>query len=184
MPPSPSSPEALEALGSPTGKALMIWLALRDHGVSEAEAGEISDGLSEVERFIFQRALQTRRRTLLPREAETEADEDKGIEDTWCAGGMWKLVEKLGLDAFKLTLDQYEWMLREGDIEEENPNYAPEKLSEIQANMMAKWGDKLAALQIAPEPQVVRPPDATMESTADALVRMGLRIKPDEGPAV
>jgi hypothetical protein len=152
LPPAISSDEAQAALQSPTGKALMIWLALRDHGVGENEAAEISDGLSEVERYVFIRALQTRRRTRQP--AENTIDIEPGdIAETWCSSGLAKLVEKLGLDAFKLTIDQYEWLMADGNLEGENPAESPEKLGEIQAAMEAKWGEKLAALKIASEGQ-------------------------------
>jgi hypothetical protein len=176
LPPSPTSPEALEALGSKTGQALMIWLALRDHGITEEKAHGISRDLSDVERYVFVRALQTRRRTALPNEPATEAEENRDIADTWCEKGMAELVRAIGLDQVKgLSLDQYEWLMKDGQLEMENPAESPEALGEIQANMLAKWGDKLAALQIAPEPGTV-----TAEMTVEEeLAAMGLKIKAD-----
>ena len=97
LPPSPNTPEALAALDSPTGKALMIWLALRGHGISENEAAAISDSLTELERYIFVRALYTRRRTFLVKQPKTEADEDRDISETWCAKDMAELTRAIGL---------------------------------------------------------------------------------------
>lgn len=183
LPPSPSSPEALAALNSPTGKAIMIWLALRDHGLNEEQAAQISDTLTDVDRYIFVQALQTRRRTALPREAETEAEEGRGISETWCEKGMAELVRAIGLkETMSLSLDQYEWLMQDGQLEMENPAESPEALAALQDNMMAKWGDKLAALGIAPDPR----PEAARASemsVIEELAAMGLRIKPDEGQA-
>lgn len=136
MPPSPSSPEATEALKSKTGKALMIWLALRDHGVNEEGAFAISENLTEAERYLFVRALQTRRRTALPGEPSRES---KGIEATWCEKGVAELVRAIGLDAVKsLSIDQYEWLMQGGELEGENPEFNPEALAERNARFHAE----------------------------------------------
>jgi hypothetical protein len=183
IPPSPATPEALKALDSPTGRALMIWLALRDHGLNEEQAAQISDTLTDVDRYVFVRALQTRRRTALPREAETEAEEGRDISETWCEKGMAELVRAIGLrETMALSLDQYEWLMRYGELEMENPSESPEALAKIQAGMKAKWGEKLAKLQIAPDPRS-EPVKAAAMSVAEELESLGLRVKPDEGQA-
>lgn len=183
LPPSPSTPEALAALDSPTGRAIMIWLALRDHGLNEEEAAQVSDTLTDVDRYVFMRALQTRRRTLLPRQPETEAEEGRDISETWCEEGIAKLVKTIGLkETISLSMDQYEWLMRDGDLEMENPAESPEALGKIQADMMAKWGPQLAALNITPDTRP-EPVKAAALSVTEELAAMGLRIKPDEGQA-
>ena len=90
------------------------------------------------------------------------------------------------LEAVKsLTLDQYEWLMKNGGLDEENPSESPEVLAAIKAKVDAKYADqlaKLAGLQIAPEatPEVVKASEMSVE---EELAAMGLRVKADEGPA-
>ncbi len=143
FPPDLGSDEAQAALQSPTGKALMIWLALRDHGIGENEAAEISDGLTDLERYVFIRALQTRRRT-----APEATGEGKDIAQTWCSAGLAKLVREIGYrETLSLSMDQFEWLMKDGELEGEDPTYSTESLAEVQAEFQASLPELLERMK-------------------------------------
>jgi hypothetical protein len=147
-PPRFDAADSQQALASPEGQVLELWLALEDQGVSYEAATELWKESVAAERNHVHRVLFAHRRTAEPVTepvAETEGD----ISETWCSKGLAGLAQTIGLEELsRYTLDQLEWMMRsgEGDL---NPAYAPEKLRKIQDDMMTKWGDKLALFTAA-----------------------------------
>jgi hypothetical protein len=184
LPPLMGSLEAQEALLSPTGSALMIWLALHDRGTSEEEAAAISASLTDVERYTWLRALQTQRRTAPkkdPEKNEELEEKPKDLSEIWFGEDFARLVLKLGTDqVFALTIDQYQWLVKEGQDEDENPEYSPEKLLAVQDDMQAKFGDQLARLSVMIAPPKIAETPEEAAATVDAdLTARGLRIKPE-----
>lgn len=146
MPPPVSSPEAQAAIQSPEGKMLLVWLGLRHQGYTFEKASELSDGLSELEYVRWLNVLYSHRRTMTPSE---DSDDTSDIAATWCSKGMAKMALKIGVPGMLgLSLDQFEWLQREGDMDDENPAYSPESLAQVQADFEAKWGEKIRALQV------------------------------------
>ncbi len=113
MPPNIKSQEAEDALASPTGQTLLIWLALKDHGVDFNQAGEISDVITDIERYVLTRALMTARRA-----TQDPNPNGKSLSQTWCGKGMARLIRDIGYhETMALTMDQFEWLIKDGEIE-------------------------------------------------------------------
>lgn len=152
MPPNWHDDASQNAMQSLPGKNLLIWLALRHQGVNFEHAGTILDimtGLPDSEGdFEYLRLLDvllSHRRTVKP--VPFDDDEANDIGQTWCSKGMAQIVSAIGMkEALALSMDQFEWLMKEGILEGENPAEEPEKLAETAEKMQEKWGDKLAAL--------------------------------------
>ncbi len=129
MPPALSSKEAQDALQGSVGKMLLTWLPLRHQGVSFGEAADLSAAMTDIQRVRWYDILFAHRRT-----KTDEPGSGKDIAETWCSKGMAQLVTAIGFrGALDLSMDQFEWLMREGDTEDENPEFSPEKLAERQA---------------------------------------------------
>lgn len=104
MPPEFGSEESQRALESAHGRALLVWLALRDQGVSYAEAADIAIDVSEIEGIYLERVLFGRRRTMKP----GPPGEDIGVG--WWGPVVASFIEAgISVDAIAgWTLDQLE----------------------------------------------------------------------------
>ncbi len=99
-----------EAIESPAGRILMLWLALRDHGVSYDEA--VTMEIEDVERVRLLDVLYNRRRSLQPSPTRTD------ISETWCDKGFASMTNELGFAQVRsLTLDQFEWINSGGECD-------------------------------------------------------------------
>lgn len=111
MPPHLGAEESQAALMSPTGQILLVWLALRDQGITYNDAAMID--ATEVERLRLINVLFARRRSMQIR--------DTGVGDiaeTWCGKGLASMVSQLGMDRVSsLTLDQFEWLCSDGECD-------------------------------------------------------------------
>lgn len=106
-----------DALISPAGQAIMVWLALRDQGTTFDQVMEMT--ISEIEYACLLNILYAHRRT---RGAPEPGGRD--IAETWCSKGMAQLSIEIGLDAVRaLSFDQFEWLMNEGEIDQQHsPN--------------------------------------------------------------
>jgi hypothetical protein len=145
MPPRVSSEEAQAALASLNGKMLLVWLGLRHQGISFGEAAELAGEMTDVEYARWMDILYANRRT----RPEVVIPDGSDIADTWCSKGMALMAIAIGMDGMlSLSLDQFEWLQREGVMDDEDPAYSPEKLAEAQAEMQARFGPQLAELAL------------------------------------
>jgi hypothetical protein len=177
-PPRMDNEACKELLATPEGEVVKLWLAVRDQGLDYEAATELwkasdhGSDLAQIDSVLF-----SRRRTVIPDPAQ---DDSRNIAETWCGTGLGRLAAAIGLEELgRYTLDQLEFLLKEGDTENENPAFSPEALAKVQADMMAKWGDKLAALNITPDTRP-EPVKAAALSVTEELAAMGLRIKQEE----
>ena len=124
MPPKVGDEASQAALQSFSGKTLLTWLALRDHGFSFEDACEPVphplDGEGEaankkaVEHFRLMDVFMSRRRTRMPSEGGGE-----DVSETWWDKGIAELATTYGLaELGKLTLDQVDWLLTGGTADE------------------------------------------------------------------
>lgn len=111
-PPAINSDEGSTALTSPSGNALLVWIALRDQGVSWDECGALSDRATHEERFRLLDVLFAHRRTMQPSEGARD------ISETWCGKGMASMVQAIGYkEALSLSMDQFEWLMSDGEVD-------------------------------------------------------------------
>lgn len=147
MPPPFNSEESQRALVSGPGRKLLTYVALRDQGVTYAGACAIASVTTDVQFVRLCDVLYGHRRTMVP------SDDGKDIAETWFGKGAAALVQSIGFaEMLDMSMDQFEWLMRDGDTEDENPAYSREKLTEVVENFEAKWGDKLRALAAKAEP--------------------------------
>ncbi len=105
-------PASQEALASGTGQTLLLWLALRDQGVSFHDALEMD--ITELERLCITRILFARRRSLQPDPLGINND----ISETWCGKGLASLASQIGIDKLaSLSLDQLDWLSSGGECD-------------------------------------------------------------------
>ncbi len=123
MPPKIGDEESQKALCSFPGQVMMVWLALREHGISYAEAATIvphspeDDGDEEkaIEYIRVQEVFMARRRTM----GKIEGGQD--WSETWLEGNAAKFAAEYGLEELgNLTLDQYDWLCSAGKADEWN----------------------------------------------------------------
>ncbi len=135
MPPLLSDEASQNAIKSPTGQALMIWLAIRDQGITYDNVTRMR--VTDIEYLRLLQVLYQRRRTI-----EVTQNTDHEVRDvgaTWCSEGMVKLAYEIGLEALvKLSVDQFEWLMARGEVDSD-PAYSPENLAKIQA----EWREKV-----------------------------------------
>ena len=137
------APECQELLAKPEGRTLEIWLALEGQGVTYDAARDLWRDSDEIELERLHAVLFTHRKTAAP----PLFDDGSDISETWCGKGLAVIAGSIGLKEIGgYSLDQITWLLRDGEADDENPAYSPEKLAEIQKNMTEQWGEKLAAL--------------------------------------
>jgi hypothetical protein len=114
MPPLLSDEASQAALISPSGQCVAVWLALRDQGVTFEQVQEMT--VSEIEYVCLMNVLYAHRRT----RGEPEPG-GRDISETWCSKGMAQLAMEIGMDAVgKLSFDQFEWLMNEGDIDSQH----------------------------------------------------------------
>jgi len=115
MPPSPRSEEAQAAMASPTGRAVMVWIALREHGLTFEEVNRMP--FNDLEYLSVLRVLYDTRRT----REDKPIDDGDDISRTWCGEGLAHLVRDMGMaEVCKLSLDQFEWLMSGGDVDSSN----------------------------------------------------------------
>ncbi len=101
------------ALASPDGRALLLWLALRDQGVSYSQAWRMEP--SEIEFFRVSMVLFGHRKSWKPREEKDNGD----VADTWCGKGLASLCSQIGIaQVGAMTFDQVEWLITGGNVDE------------------------------------------------------------------
>ena len=123
MPPNLGSPEAQAAIQSSVGKMVLAWLPLRHQGISFDEAAELAGAMTDLEQVRWLDVLFAHRRTKI------DEPGGKDIAETWCSKGMAQLVTAIGFsEAMRLSMDQFEWLMREGDVDE-NPEFSSEALA-------------------------------------------------------
>ena len=115
LPPALGDEASQAAMDGPTGQAILRWLALRDQGVSFAEALALEanteeDRVKEQARLL--EVLFHRRRTW--KKSGLGGD----ISETWCGSGMATLAQEIGFAELRsLTLDQFEWLASGGECD-------------------------------------------------------------------
>lgn len=109
--PRVSDDASRDALSSPLGQQLLVWLGLRDQGVSYEDAGAILAESTDAERSRLYDVLFERRRT-----ASGIGGEDIG--ETWLGPAAAELAASIGMDAVRrLSLDQVEFLLSGGECD-------------------------------------------------------------------
>ncbi len=111
--------EASQAkLDTPAGRALLVWLALEESGVTFLQAAALSDEVKPEEYARLYMVIFGHRRTSRPSGAGGD------ISETWCGKGWAQMAVDLGMDAFgKLSLDQLEWLGSNGECDQHaSPN--------------------------------------------------------------
>lgn len=113
-PPRVADDASQALLRSPEGRSLLAWVAVRGDGVPYAEAASLWAGATEEERGRLLSVLMGRRRTL-----EAPGDrEGSDIGELWCGPGLARLAREIGMEALaRLTIDQAEWLLSEGECD-------------------------------------------------------------------
>ncbi len=121
--PEYSDDASQEMLRSPTGQAIVRWLALRDQGISFAEASSLhaeNDDDQAIEITRLYQVLFERRRTYEPGPLSSD------VSEIWCGPGLVTMAKDLGMDAVRaLTMDQFEWFASGGSCDEQS---SPEML--------------------------------------------------------
>ncbi len=155
--PKLSDPESQKALESWSGIVLLVWIALREHGVTYEEAaglyafdptGEDAEDPQTKrkawEQFHLLNCLFGRRRTL--QKDASEIGED--ISKTWCGKGMAEMAQEYGIDRIgKLSLDQFEWLSSRGTADEAT---RWGDLAAVQAEFFARLPAIKAAMEVTP----------------------------------
>ncbi len=151
--PEYSDDASQEMLRSPTGQAIVRWLALRDQGISFAEAITLEAATDE-ERETENRRL---RRVLFERRRTYEAGPLSGdISEVWCGPPFLALVKEIGMDGVRqLSLDQFEWIASGGSCDEQS---SPEMVGYNRAVDMYKAavatnGDSVNGPAMPPPPE-------------------------------
>ncbi len=155
--PKLGAPESQKALESWSGIVLLVWIALREHGVTYEEAAETyavreSDINPEDETAKRQsweqwhliNCLFGRRRT----RQKDESDAGEDISKTWCGKGMAEMAHEYGIDRIgKLSLDQFEWLSSRGTADEAT---RWGDLAAVQAEFLARLPAIKAAMEVTP----------------------------------
>lgn len=131
-PPRLADDASQELLRTDAGRALLAWIAVRDEGVTYADAAALWHQANDEERHRLLSVLMDRRRTLA-----TDDDDRTGtdIGQIWCGKGMATLAQAIGIEAIgRLTLDQLEWLLSDGECDQHaDPARQPA------ADMQERW---------------------------------------------
>ncbi len=136
IPPLLCSEESQKALSGPLGWHLLIWLGLRDQGVTWNEAYAIALEVADHERVVFRNAIYARRRTFQP----GMTGQDLGA--VW-AGPIFAgthesegMCQRLGMtleEIANLTLDQIDCLQALGCPEEDPRRVTHEELARFDA---------------------------------------------------
>jgi len=122
MPPEFGSQEAQEALRSWPGRFMLSWLAVRDSGISYDDVALLAypdpekpgdDERADLEHVRILDVLFASRRT-----AAKSDGEKRDVATTWCQAGMAALIREMGAEAVgKLSFDQFEWLMSDGEVD-------------------------------------------------------------------
>lgn len=109
-----------DLLDSGEGLWLLVWLALRDSGVTWLGAGPIVAGMSPEEYPPLMDALFARRRTMA---VPADGAEGEDLARVWWGPAMKRLAEMLGgvANVGSLTLDQLDLLVSKDGCEDESP---------------------------------------------------------------
>ena len=149
LPPELGGPEAQGWLESDDGRAIVLWLALRDdEDMAYETAAEMSRDLRPGEYNRLIGILTARRRTARPGLEGASRD----LAETWCGEGLAELGTAIGLEAMgRLSLDQIEWLQSGGKCDEHADPDVKARLAAQRAWQEAEEARKAEAERVAAE---------------------------------
>lgn len=149
-PPRLGSEASQELLRSDSGRALLAWIALRDEGIRYEEATVLWVQADEEERHRLLSVLMGRRRSLVRGSGGTD------LGEVWCGKGMAQLGQMIGMEALsRLTLDQAEWLLSEGECDQ-HADPAVKARIDLQRQWQeanARWKAEQVAIEAGAKPE-------------------------------